>query len=105
VSGLPSSGHARGHHFLSYSRVDGLDFALELYDELLAGPPEVNVWLDHRKLRPGQHWSKVVEEAIRSCESFMMVLSPEAVASQSMCNNELKKALRYKKPIIPLLLA
>jgi hypothetical protein len=103
MSGVPSYGHARSHHFLSYSRIDAVDFALELYDELFAGPPAMDVWLDQRRLVAGQDWSDEVEEAIRSCESFIIVLTPEAAERQSKTNNELRKALRYKKPIIPLL--
>ena len=35
-----------GHLFVSYSRLDGREFALQLTDELLAGPPAYPVWLD-----------------------------------------------------------
>jgi hypothetical protein len=30
-----------GHHFISYSSVDGASFALKLCDELIAGPPPI----------------------------------------------------------------
>ena len=32
--------------FISYSSVDGQDFAIKLGDKLAAGPPAIPVWLD-----------------------------------------------------------
>jgi TIR domain-containing protein len=42
-----------GHYFVSYSRIDGAEFALRLADELEAGPPSYSVWLDRRDMQPG----------------------------------------------------
>ena len=41
-----------GFCFVSYSRVDGEEFALKLADQLAAGPPSIGVWLDRRRLHP-----------------------------------------------------
>jgi len=35
-----------GYWFVSYSRVDGEEFALKAADELDAGPPRYSVWAD-----------------------------------------------------------
>ena len=43
-----------GHHFISYSPVNALDFVIQLCDTLEAGPPSYHVWLDKRKLIPGE---------------------------------------------------
>jgi hypothetical protein len=40
------------HLFVSYSSVDGQEFALHLADELAAGPPAVSVWAESRMDSP-----------------------------------------------------
>ena len=45
-----------GHYFVSYSRVDGEEFAGRLADQLVAGPPSYAVWLDVRDMQPGVDW-------------------------------------------------
>jgi tetratricopeptide (TPR) repeat protein len=93
-----------GHHFISYSAVEAQDFAIKLYVALLAGPESFTPWLDREKLRPGEDWDEQINEAIRTCKSFLFVMTPDSVDSLSVVKNEWSHALRYKKPIIPLLL-
>ena len=90
--------------FISYSSVDGKDFALKLADELAAGPPAIPVWLDKRALRPGEDWDEQIVEAIKTCKGMIFVMSADSVRPDSVCKNEWVRALRYKKPVIPLLL-
>ncbi|RIK40647.1 MAG: hypothetical protein DCC55_14325 [Chloroflexi bacterium] len=90
------------HHFLSYSTHDGAEFALKLCDALAAGPPSYRVWLDQRQLVPGQDWDSQLVEAIRACASLLFVLTRDSVEDQSVCKQEWTRALRYKKPIVPL---
>jgi hypothetical protein len=40
------------HFVISYSAVDGRDFALKLADDLAAGPPSFPVWVDKRDISP-----------------------------------------------------
>ncbi len=91
------------HEFISYSSVDGKDFAFRLADALLVGPTPITTWLDKRSLMPSQDWDVQIAEAISTCHSFLFVMTPDSVEDTSICKLEWTQALRYKKPIVPLL--
>jgi hypothetical protein len=90
-------------YFISYSRVDGEDFALKLGDQLTAGPPSIGICLDRRRLQPGIDWDEQLVEALRICEGFLYVMTTDSVSPNSECKKEWTRALKYRKPIIPLL--
>lgn len=90
------------HYFISYSSADAADFALTLADALAAGPPPFPVWLDRRQLRPGADWDTQIAEAIRDCDALLFVMTLDSVEDASVCKQEWTRALRYKKPIVPL---
>jgi len=92
------------HQFISYSSVDAEDFVIRLYNELKAGPPSIPVWLDKRDIKPGQDWDKQIAEAIRTCDNLIFVMTHDSVEDRSVCKPEWTRALKYKKPIIPVLL-
>ena len=92
-----------GHHFISYSGADARDFAFKLREKLESGPSRVSAWLDKRDITPGRDWDAEIEKAIRECASLLFVLSEDSVEDQSVCKHEWTRALRYKKPIVPLL--
>src|SRR6266480_2184270 len=92
---------SEGHHFISYSPHEALDFVLLLTEALETGSPPSSIWLDKRDLRPG-NWDTQITEAIRTCDSFLFVITPDSIQDNSVCKEEWALALRYKKPIIPL---
>ena len=93
-----------GHHFISYSTADATDFALRLYTELVAGTPSIPSWLDKRHLVDGRDWDTQLAEAIRDCASLIFVMTRDGVDDTCTCKAEWTRALRYKKPITPILL-
>jgi hypothetical protein len=92
------------YNFISYSSVDALKFAFELYDSLLAGPPSIPVWLDKREIKQGQDWDEQIVEAIRTCDSLIFLMTSDSVEPKSGCKLEWTRALKYKKAIVPILL-
>ena len=93
-----------GRLFLSYSGVDGVEFALRLADVLEGGAPSHKVWIDKRDLRPGRDWDEQIEEALRTCHWLLFVMTRDSVKADSGCKQEWSRALGYRKPVIPLLL-
>jgi hypothetical protein len=92
-----------GHFFISYSRLDGQEFALRLADELEAGPEGYRVWLDQREMRRSrQDWDDQLTEAIQTCETVLFVMTKDSVRVGSGCKDEWVWALKYKKPVIPV---
>ncbi|MBA3242963.1 MAG: toll/interleukin-1 receptor domain-containing protein, partial [Acidobacteria bacterium] len=91
-------------HFISYSSTDGEEFATRLGRALQAGPPEIPVWFDKRKLQAGMHWDKQLVKAIQGCKTVLFVMTHDSVRSTSVCKLEWSRALKYKKTVIPLIL-
>ena len=91
-----------GPYFISYSRVDAEDFARRLADQLVAGPPTYPVWLDVRDLQPGVDWDTQIRDALRDCSGLLFVVTADSVQDYSATKPEWGRALKYKKPVIPL---
>ncbi len=89
-------------YFISYSQRDGLRFAQRLADELTSGGTPVDVWLDQHSLSPGESWSNAIRSALADCEAVLVVVTRD-IGQASTTRNEIQQALRYKKPIVPLL--
>ena len=89
--------------FLCYSKRDGQELVRTLANRLIKTPPSVLVWLDERELQPGADWDEQIVDALRTCAGLVFLMTRDSVHPNSECKNEWTRALRYKKPIIPLL--
>ncbi|MEM8504861.1 MAG: GUN4 domain-containing protein [Cyanobacteria bacterium P01_D01_bin.1] len=85
--------------FISYSRQD------QAYVRKLINAFEskgLSVWLDER-IDYGTAWQKVIEDHLRACQVFVLVMTPHSLESHWV-QCELSLALELKKPVFPLLL-
>ena len=90
------------HLFICYSRRDSEDNALRLYDELTAGPPRYEVWIEQRKLRPGVNWALSISDALQNCEALLFLITEDSVSKASNCNSEWQTVLLHHKPVLTL---
>jgi hypothetical protein len=84
--------------FISYSRAD-TEFA-DLLQRLLVSKG-YDAWLDRRSIDAGSRWDNAIEQAIQGCTHLLVILSPEAAASQNV-SDEWNYGLEEKKTVIPL---
>lgn len=91
-----------GQYFISYSRIDGGKIAIKLADQLAAGPPSIEVWLDQRRLQPSADWDEQLVKALGACDGLLYVMTKDSISPRSECKKEWTRALKYKKPVIPL---
>ena len=86
--------------FISYSH-QNKDFVQNLVDQL---EKDGNiVWWDFESIQGGLIWQKEIEKAIKFCQYFIVVLTPNSVNSDWVMN-EITYALQEEKQIIPLYL-
>src|SRR5207244_4289231 len=45
-----------------------------------------------------------IVEALKTCKGLLFIMTQDSVQDNSVCKDEWVRALKYKKPIIPLLL-
>ena len=90
--------------FISYRRVDGLEYARNIY-LALKSHGYFNIFFDYNSLRDGAFDSQI-EIAIRSCEDFILILSPQSMArcykADDWVAHELRLAIKYSCKIIPV---
>jgi len=84
--------------FVSYAREDK-EFALKLAKDLRAAG--ANLWVDQLDIPPGSRWDTAVEAALDSCGAMLLILSPDAVASENV-KDEVADALDKGKRVVPV---
>jgi hypothetical protein len=85
--------------FISYSRKDR-PFVQELCEILAARERET--WVDLKGIPPTAEWWREIAEAITAAERFVLVVSPDSIASE-VCGRELAFAVEQHKRLIPIL--
>src|SRR5262245_44845946 len=94
--------------FISYARPDQ-ETALELYEWLTKRG--YSVWIDARKLKPGQNWDHEIRRALDASSFVLIILSKNSKDKRGYVQREIKIALDklYEKLVddiflIPVLL-
>lgn len=87
-----------GQIFVSYSRKDR-GFVDDLVRDL--SKRGLSCWIDREDISAGRSWRSEISEAISRCDTFLVVLSPESVASENV-KRELAFAESHGRRIIPL---
>jgi len=82
--------------FLSYARTEAA-FATRLANSVLK--QNIDIWLDIYRLNPAQSWARQVGEALDTCSSMVIVVSPTSVASENV-EDEWNYYLDQKKPTV-----
>lgn len=88
-----------GRIFISYAHRDE-EFVFRLARDLEARGAQV--WIDRGDIRGGARWRQSIADGVRNCRAFLLVVSPEALASPFV-TEEVSQALAQRKPIFPLL--
>ncbi len=86
--------------FISYSRVDGQQFAIELAARLRKAG--ANVWLDQVDIEPGKIWDFEIEKALQSAEAVIFIATEKSTSSNNVLN-EVYYALEENKEAIPVI--
>ncbi len=85
-------------YFISYSRRD-LDFVMQLATDLRQNG--IDIWLDKFDIPIGQPWDREIQDALKACQGFIFVISPDSVASENVMD-EVSYAIGEDKQIIPI---
>lgn len=82
--------------FISYAKEDA-DRALLVADEL--GRAGFRPWIDRRRLLGGHRWKTTIEEAIRNCGFFVVLLSLRSIDKRGFVQREIRKALEVAEEL------
>ncbi len=90
-----------GFAFISYSRQD-----TKIVDNIVSRLKSdgFEVWLDRENIKGGDLWRKQIVKAIHTTDAFILMLSPNSVASENV-RKEVDLAESAKRKLFPFLLA
>jgi hypothetical protein len=87
------------HIFISYSRRDS-----EFVDRLIAALERYgfSTWEDVKALAGGDVWKAAISKAVRECDAFLVILSPQSASSENV-SKELAIATKHARRIVPVM--
>ena len=85
--------------FISYSRKDK-EFVRKLYENL--NSKNLVIWVDWEDIPIGVKWWDKIKEGIESANIFIVILSPDFLASP-WCNKEAEYAYTIGKKVLPII--
>jgi WD40 repeat protein len=88
-----------GSVFISYSRKDK-EFVRKLHNGLMS--QDVKTWVDWEGIPLSADWMEEITSAVNSADAFLVVISPDWLASK-VCADELELGLASKKKLVPIL--
>jgi type III secretion system FlhB-like substrate exporter len=96
----PSSPQSMGHLFVSYARKN-----IEIAEKLTADLERAgfNVWLDRKGIDGGSKWAAEIARAISECETFLLLISPDSIASDNV-RKECDLAAEDKRRMVPVII-
>jgi len=86
--------------FVSYSSKDR-PFVIGLVKELKK--LGADTWFDQMDIKLGQNWDDAIEEALENSNTFLLIISPTAVASRNV-KDEVSIAINTDKKMVPILI-
>ena len=84
--------------FISYSRKDKA-FVQVLNQALVES--QYDAWVDWEDIPPAANWWQEIERGIEAANTFIFVISPDAISSR-ICSDEIAHAARCCKRMIPI---
>lgn len=96
----PAPQPSAGQLFISYARKN-----LEIAEKLTADLERAgfNVWLDRKGIDGGSKWAAEIARAIAGCETFLLLLSPDSVASDNV-RKECDLAAEDQRRMLPVII-
>lgn len=85
--------------FFSYCRADSF-FAYRLAEDLRSAGAQL--WIDQLDIRAGERWDRAVLHALADCNTLLVILTPDAIASENVLD-EVSFALDNARTVVPVL--
>jgi len=86
--------------FISYGRAESKIFASKLYNFLTEN--NLEVWFDQNDIPLAVDFQNQIDEGILKAKHFIFIIAPHSLKSD-YCLKEINLAIKYNKPIIPIL--